>query len=41
MIYWLEVFTISLQYSNANIANFILAVLLEMNCTNEVCVIEM
>ena len=38
---WLEVFTISLEYKNANIANFTLAVLLEMNNINEVCIIEM
>ena len=41
MIYWLKVFTISLQYKNANIANFILAVLLEINNTNEVCTAKM
>ena len=34
------VFTNSLQYKNANIANFSLAVSLEMNEINEVCNLE-
>ena len=31
----------ALQYKNENIANFILAVLLERNWTNEFCYLEM
>ena len=36
----IEVFTNSPQYKNANIANFVLAVPLEMNKNNEVCNIQ-
>ena len=36
-----EFFTNSPQYKNANIANFVLAVALEMSETNEVCGLEM
>ena len=34
------VFTNSLQYKNANIANFILAVPSERNWTNDICNLE-
>ena len=36
-----EFFTNSRQYKNANIANFVLAVPLEMNQTSVVCKLEM
>ena len=36
----LGVFTNSLQYNNANIANFVLAVPLKVTWTNEVCNLE-
>ena len=35
MFMLLEVFTVSLQYKNANIVNFVLTVPLEMNKNNE------
>ena len=37
----IEVFTNSLQYKNANIANFILAVPFRMSLTNEICNLNM
>ena len=40
-VFTLEVLTDSPQYKNANIANFVLAVPLEMNKKSEVCNIQM
>ena len=38
---WLETFTNSLQYKNANTANFVLAIPWQINPSNKVCVQEM
>ena len=40
-VFALEFFKNSPQYKNANTKNFVLAVPSEMNCTNEVCNLQM